>query len=395
MTAMSALLVVDRRFIEMEGETYTEGPIGAETGGRYLQWFDRVIVAGRRGLPGASTRGLSKVSGPGLEFRYLPDLSGLGRRFRALGATRDAMRRLFDDADCVIARLPSELGVEAASLAQAVGKPLALDIGGCVLDGMRAHGSLFGRIYAPLAYGRMRRVVRRASWVSYVTQRFLQARYRAADDARTVACSNVDLPEPALEVLAARLSRIDADPRPLTFGTIGSLYGEFKGIQHALAAFQLVAPRLPAFRYHVLGGGNAESWRRQAARCGLADRVRFDGVLPAGDAVLGWLDEIDVYLQPSLREGLPRALIEAMSRGCPAVASDLAGIPELLPPDKLHAPGDIRRLAELIVASCSVAARRESAQRNWQHSRRYAGSELRQVRSEFWSAFRDSLRGCP
>lgn len=44
--------------------------------------------------------------------------------------------------------------------------------------------------------------------------------------------------------------------------------------------------------------------------------VTTHGVLPADQAVLDWLDEIDLYIQPSLTEGLPRAVIEAMDTGC-------------------------------------------------------------------------------
>jgi glycosyltransferase involved in cell wall biosynthesis len=392
MTCCTALLVVDRRFIEVDGATYTEGPVGAETGLRYLQWFDSVIVAGRRGVAGGSTRNLTRVSRPGLDFRYLPDLSGLGRRLRAAGEARSTLGRLFAEADAVISRLPTELGIEAAALALRLGKPLALDIGGCVLDGMRAHGSLAGKLYAPVAYRRMRGVVRQAAWVSYVTRYFLQERYPARQGARTVACSNVDLAEPSPEVLAARLARIADRDGPLVFGTVGSLYGGFKGIQHALAAFAKIRSRLPDFRYRVLGGGDAGPWRRLVEQHGLSDRVTFDGVLPAGQPVLDWLDGIDVYLQPSLREGLPRALIEAMSRGCPAIASDLAGIPELLPRELLHAPGNVDDLAALIEASTPASVRTERAQRNWELAGDYAGSVLGQIRDDFWAAYRASLR---
>ncbi len=46
--------------------------------------------------------------------------------------------------------------------------------------------------------------------------------------------------------------------------------------------------------------------------------------------VFNWLETIDIYTQPSRQEGLPRALIEAMSRGLPAFGARTAGIPELL-----------------------------------------------------------------
>lgn len=390
---LRALLVGDRRFVEAEGAVYTEGPRGAETGERYLEWFDTVTVAGRRGqVAEFGPEKLNLMRAAGLDVAFLPDISGAGRRLRNLARVQRELLALFGQADCVIARMPTELGREAAALALATGKPLALDIGGCVLDGLRTHGSLAGRIYARIAYRRMRSVVRRAQWVAYVTQDFLQARYPAADGAHTIACSNVDVPEAPLKLLETRLERIATEDKVLTFGTIASLYGRFKGVQHAFAALERAAPRLPPFRFRILGGGDQTPWRELVKRHGLADRVIFDGTLPAGEPVRQWLDGIDIYLQPSLREGLPRALIEAMSRACPAVASSVAGIPELLPQEVLHAPGDVARLAELITRVVDPAIRADMATRNWTRAQDFTRPRLEKVRSEFWSAFRDSVK---
>ena len=46
------------------------------------------------------------------------------------------------------------------------------------------------------------------------------------------------------------------------------------------------------------------------------------------DDVPAWLSAIDVYCLPSLWEGLPNALLEAMARGLPVVASGVDGVPE-------------------------------------------------------------------
>ena len=390
---LRALLVGDRRFVEAEGAVYTEGPRGAETGERYLEWFDTVTVAGRRGhVAEFRPERLNLMRAAGLDVTFLPDISSAGRRLRNLARARRELLALFGQADCVIARMPTELGREAAALALATGKPLALDIGGCVLDGLRTHGSLAGRVYARIAYRRMRSVVRRARWVAYVTQDCLQARYPAADDAHTIACSNVDIPEVPLKQLETRLERIATEDRVLTFGTIGSLHGRYKGVQHAFAALGRAAPRLPPFRFRILGGGNQTPWRELAMRHGLADRVVFDGTLPAGEPVRQWLDGIDIYLQPSLTEGLPRALIEAMSRACPAVGSSVGGIPELLPQEVLHAPGDVARLAELIERVAVPAIRADMATRNWMRAQDFALPRLEKIRGEFWGAFRDSVK---
>ena len=308
---------------------------------------------------------------------------------RNLGRARRELHALILQADAVIVRLPTELGREAAHLAMRAGKPVAVEIGGCAFDDLRSQGSIQGKLYAPLAYLRTRAVVRHSHWASYVTQEFLQARYPAAKGARTVACSNVDIPDEARAPLERRLTNIAASAEPLTFGTVGSLHGKFKGVQHAIAALGSVAAQLPPFRYRVLGGGDPAPWRQLAAQHGLEDRVEFCGTLPAGAAVHGWLDDIDVYVQPSLREGLPRALIEAMSRACPAIASNVAGIPELLPPTQIHAPGDISALGTLILRSVPSETRLRLADQNYTRSRDFVQPKLAAIRDGFWGAFRD------
>jgi glycosyltransferase involved in cell wall biosynthesis len=350
-------------------------------------------VAGRRRvIASPDLKRLNRVHAERLNVVFLPDISGGPQRIARLSRTRRQLLALFSEVDAVIVRLPTELGLEAGSLALATNKPLALDIGGCILDGLRAHGSFAGRLYAPIAYRRMRSLVGRASWVAYVTQTFLQARYPTAAGAHTVACSNVDLPESEPDLLEHRLSSIGATGRVLTFGTIGTLYTRYKGVQHAFAALEAAAPRLPVFRYRILGGGDQTPWRELSKRHGLADRVTFDGTLPSGQLVRHWLDSIDLYLQPSLLEGLPRALIEAMSRACPAVASDVGGISEVLPAEVLHPPGDAVGLAALIERAANPTMRSTLARQNWTRAQSFTKPKLDKLRAEFWGAFRDTVQ---
>lgn len=385
---MNVILIVDRRFIPDAGHWLTEGPTGPETGERYLTWFDRVTVAGREGrLDTARPEKLNRISAPGLEITFLPNLSGISARIQNLASAKAELASLIDRADCVIARLPGELPLEAAKIALSKRKPLAVDLGGCTLDGLRHHGTLKGKIYAPLSYWNLKAVIRRCHWVSYVTRDFLQSRYPAAPDATVLACSNVDIPQPETSTLEKRLARIEAAPRPITFGTVGSLHGRFKGVQDAIAALGTMKSRLPPFRYRILGGGDPAPWRALAERHGIAESVVFDGTLPSGQPVFDWLDALDVYVHPSLREGLPRAVIEAMSRACPIVASSVAGTPELLPPDCMHEPGDIVSLQNLIGRTVSSDWQRAQAKANWERAHDYAKPVLDKKRDAFWGAF--------
>ena len=134
----------------------------------------------------------------------------------------------------------------------------------------------------------------------------------------------------------------------------------------------------------IIGGGDFKALLEQAEYLGVSDRVFFDGTLPSGLAVHEWLDRLDIYAQPSLTEGLPRALIEAMSRGLPATASNVGGIPELLGEEYLFRPGDAIGLAERVRDFILTPNRRIAAGRkNVETAEKYLKSVLDSRREVF------------
>lgn len=392
---MKAIFAFDHRFIPAEGEVWSESQFESALWARYLAHFDELTVVGRHGTvpDGKSASQLELSSAPGVAFELFPNLSSLQGLTFARPAAWRRMRMLVATHHAVIARLPSEIGLLAIAAARAEGKPWAVEVAGCPWDGLWNHGSASGRLYAPIARWRMGRAVARADHALYVTRAFLQHRY-PSQAANIVAASNVSLPEVPETALTARLERIaDLGCSPLRLGLIGSLRTRVKGIQTVLAVLAQIRAELPPVSVHVLGGGDPIPWQQEAAQQGVDDLVHFDGTLLAGEPVLRWLDEIDIYLQPSLKEGLPRALIEAMSRGCPAIASTVAGIPELLPDDDLIRPGDDKRLARLLRSRMTdrdwMAAR---ARRNWETAREYRAEVLDARRAEFWNRFRGAVK---
>jgi glycosyltransferase involved in cell wall biosynthesis len=94
-----------------------------------------------------------------------------------------------------------------------------------------------------------------------------------------------------------------------------------------------------------------------AQKCDLQAQVHFLGQLTAGAAVREQMDCADLFLLPSLTEGLPRALIEAMARGVPCVGSSVGGIPELLEPEDMVPPGSVEQLADKIQTIVTDPAR--------------------------------------
>ena len=387
---MKALFAHDHRFILSDGEVWSESQFEATLWTRYLNHFHTLTVAARCGrVPaGKTVTDLERSSRPRVAFELFANLSSARGLTLARPAARARMAALVARHQAVIARLPSEIGLLAIDAAQRSGTPFAVEVVGCPWDGLVNYGSLAGKIYAPLAMQRMRRAVGASNHALYVTKSFLQARYPSCA-ANTVVASNVILSDVADAALAKRKARIKAGQAGvLKLGLIGTLRGRFKGIQTVLAALEAERGALPDAALHVLGGGDPTPWRAEADARGIGDIVHFDGTRPAGQPVLDWLDGVDLYLQPSLKEGLPRALIEAMSRGLPAIASTIAGIPELLPAEDLIVPGDAARLGALLRQRAGDQAwMLDRAERNFAEAQEYREEVLATRRDVFWGTF--------
>jgi glycosyltransferase involved in cell wall biosynthesis len=142
-------------------------------------------------------------------------------------------------------------------------------------------------------------------------------------------------------------------------GIVGRV-SEVKGISYALQA--MASPRVPAHvRLNIIGSGPLEErLQKEAEGLGITDRVRFHGFQRN---VLDWLAHLDVLLMPSLHEGLPYTLLEAMSLGVPIVASRVGGLAEVLLDGEtglLLNPGEFSSMAHLLV---HLAADPESRRR--------------------------------
>jgi glycosyltransferase involved in cell wall biosynthesis len=102
-------------------------------------------------------------------------------------------------------------------------------------------------------------------------------------------------------------------------------------------------------RLRLVGDGRLRpSIERAAHALGVEAAVELCGALPWGRAVFAVLDDSDLFVVASRTEGLPKALLEAMARGLPAVATAVGGLPDLLPPRALFPPGDAEAAAGLV-----------------------------------------------
>jgi glycosyltransferase involved in cell wall biosynthesis/peptidoglycan/xylan/chitin deacetylase (PgdA/CDA1 family) len=145
---------------------------------------------------------------------------------------------------------------------------------------------------------------------------------------------------------------------PLRVLCVGTLH-EVKGQAHLVEACRLLAEQGVELSCRLVGAGpDCRLLEQRIADAGLGDRVALVGGRTRRE-VAAELAAADVLVAPSVltkagkREGIPVALIEAMSSGLPVVASDLSGIPELVEhgvTGLLVSPGDAAGLAAALRA---------------------------------------------
>jgi glycosyltransferase involved in cell wall biosynthesis len=155
---------------------------------------------------------------------------------------------------------------------------------------------------------------------------------------------------------------------PPVVGAVSRLHRQ-KGIVHLLAAVPEILRRRPEAKIVIVGGGPLDQeMRRLVARAGLDRHILILGERPDARDLLSLFD---IFVLPSLWEGLPLVLIEAASLGKPIVASAIDGVREVLRDGEtglLVPPAKPAELAAAVVrlledrdlgAKLGAAARRE------------------------------------
>jgi teichuronic acid biosynthesis glycosyltransferase TuaC len=123
-----------------------------------------------------------------------------------------------------------------------------------------------------------------------------------------------------------------------------------KGFEHLIRACRLLADRDIAFGCRIIGDGPLrEQLQRQIVQLKLEDRVQLVGA-QAQNQLAEWYRAVDLVVLPSLSEGVPNVLLEAIACNKSFVASNVGGVPEIADKnhDRLVAPSDAAALADAI-----------------------------------------------
>ena len=285
-----------------------------------------VLVTGPS--PGPEGALLAAESVPGLEVVEIPALVRSVRPWQDLRAYRELKRVFLRERFDVVHTHSSKAGILARVAARHAGVPLVVH-------------TVHGQAFHPY----------QSRWVNaaYILAERWAARH--CDRILAVAQAMVDQCV-AARVAPASLYRVvysgmNMDPfltaRPdpglrrqlgipagaPVVGKIARLF-ELKGHSYLLEAAPQIAAAVPEVRFLLVGDGVLrEQIAARADELGLADRFIFAGLVPPAE-VCRYTALMDVLVHLSLREGLPRTVVQALATGVPAVGFDLDGTPEVI-----------------------------------------------------------------
>lgn len=306
-----------------------------------------------------------------------------GAPFWKTRKNKTLLRQAIAECDLVVVRLGSLYAALAYAEIKRQKKPLFAEIMADPWDGYWNHG-IVGKAIAPYIFLKTKQIVKNADFALYVTNEFLQKRYPCKN--RSVGVSNVKITDVDDVVLARRLAKIENDfpKREIVLATTAAVDVRYKGQEYVIRAIPKLNKLGIRVKYVLIGGGDQTFLTSVARQCGVLEQVEFAGRRPL-DEVFQILDDADFYAQPSLQEGLPRSVIEAMSRGCPCIGARTAGIPELISPEcvvRRKSVNDIVATLQRLAVSKKMA---ELAKLNFERSKEYLDDKLSARRTEYYS----------
>ncbi|MFD1385937.1 glycosyltransferase [Oceanobacillus oncorhynchi subsp. oncorhynchi] len=383
---MKLVFAHDHVFYKYKDEFYSTGGLSKQMIERYTYIFDEVIILSRQKEIKIFDNKLTLASTERVKFVHVPDFKSI-KNFYKIYKARTIIKDEVSNSDAVIGRLPSSIGSMAINYANKLDIKSLIEVVACPWDALWNH-SVKGKVIAPFEFIKMRKLVLKSKYTLYVTDSFLQERYPTKGE--SINCSNVSLPLIESSILEKRLKKIKnfSNQNKFIIGTIGGIDVKHKGQDSVIKAIGVLKRqgKLQNLEYQLVGGGGGEYLKKVAKENNVIEHIKFLGTMQHTE-IFQWLDSIDLYIQPSKQEGLPRALIEAMSRAVPSLGAYTAGIPELLTRESIFSKKKNVKEIAILLDNLNEKQLTKESKINFTEAKKYNKEIINKRRIAFFKKF--------
>jgi len=135
-----------------------------------------------------------------------------------------------------------------------------------------------------------------------------------------------------------------------------------KGVEYLIRSIPDVITNFPKVSFFILGNGRLENYLKKLAKSlSIENHVRFLNMIPI-DEMPNFYSAADIFCLPSIHEGFPLSIVEALSIGLIVVASKTGGIPEVIIENEngyLFEPKNIRELSLKLLKALNLPHRKK------------------------------------
>lgn len=357
---------------------------------RYLEVFNKVYVVARVydvDLPEKIPNGYKEVTRDRVEFLRLPYYQGLYAGIVTLPILFIELFKIVKSSKNNILRLPGIISIFAGIFCSIFKKKFAVELVGDPYDVFSSGvGGKLSKILRFIFTGMTKILVKNAIAVAYVTQRTMQLRYPTNKSSFSTYYSSITLDKNVFQDKNIRKKINKEDFKILMVGSLEQMY---KGFDIAIKAIARVEFK-ENVKVNIVGDGVFRNQLQEIANHkNMNNSCIFHGKM-SREQIFNLMEEVDLFLMPSRTEGLPRALIEAMSKGLPAIGSDVGGIPELLSEEWIFKSEDDLALSQKISKIYYLESVEEISMVNMEKAKEFQSDILQERRKEFYSVLKNS-----
>ena len=324
---MKAVYIGDSPVFEKEGHFYGLSSINTEQFKKYTNFFSD-FTAVLRSRPFCGELSEKQLIEEPVKVILAPTIASPFDRIKNIKTTRQIIKCVLREASFVIIKVPTFFGREAITICNKNKIPYFIEVGECIFDSLVAEKQIMKSIAAPFLYLWHLRSLKKAKYGIYVTKKYLQKKYPLSKGGLYSSCSNVFIENLDERVLQNRKKRIKLMDKNICITVIGAMTNKLKGLDILIKALGHIKNDYH-FIVRVYGKVDLSIWKKYKLTSSNYE-ITFEGYISDKAKLFHALDETDIFLHPSRAEGLPRAVIEAMSRGCPVVANSIPGDLELI-----------------------------------------------------------------
>ena len=373
---MKTLIVTEVR-VFFSGENYYTSEAFSYILERYYKKFENITLLTRIIKTDVIPNGYVNIN------CYCSDFINYGSITKAfLTFNNKIFRKYVSECDFVILRVPSIVSIPAYKFIKKFKKKYMIEAMGCAWDGYWNH-DIIGKFVALYGFLWMKKIVYNADFATYVTEKFLQKRYPCKN--KSIGVSNVNIDD-----IYIHNDYSEFDKNNISLMTAAAVNVRFKGQAYVIKAIHKLKKMGINVKYYLAGGGDNKYLKSIAKRYNVEQNVIFLGLLPRNE-ILDYMKKTDIYIQPSLQEGLPRSMIEAMSCGCVCLGARTAGIPELIDSKYVFKRKSVEDIVRKIVFCCNENLEYVS-KINSSKARKFLRNNINKKRFDYYDNILKSLK---